>query len=89
MAVSSNNLNCESSVICLAVQSLFISNDFAASVHIWSHFLSHLLGFLFSSPENEVLMVSYCDQSLSIVRRPCVVNFLLQTTSPKKQLDRF
>ena len=32
---------------------------------------------LFSSPEHEVLMVSYCDQSLSVVRRPCVVNFLL------------
>ena len=31
----------------------------------------------FSSPEHEVLMVSYCDQSLSVVRRPCVVNFLL------------
>ena len=31
----------------------------------------------FSSPEHEVLMVSYCDESLSIVRRPCVVNFLL------------
>ena len=27
-----------------------------------------------SSPEHEVLMVSYCDQSLSVVRRPsCVV----------------
>ena len=32
---------------------------------------------IFSSPAHEVLMVSYCDQSLSIVRRPCVVNFLL------------
>ena len=32
---------------------------------------------LLSSPEHEVLMVSYCDQSLSVVRRPCVVNFLL------------
>ena len=30
--------------------------------------------FFFSSPEHEVLIVSYCDQSLSIVRRPCVVN---------------
>ena len=28
----------------------------------------------FSSPEHEVLMVSYCDQSLSVVRRAsCVV----------------
>ena len=33
--------------------------------------------FLFSSPKHEVLMVSYCDQSLSVVRRPCLVNFLL------------
>ena len=32
---------------------------------------------IFSSPEHEVLMVSYCDQSLAVVRRPCVVNFLL------------
>ena len=29
---------------------------------------------LISSPEHEVLMVSYCDQSMSVVRRPlCVV----------------
>ena len=28
----------------------------------------------FSSPEHEVLMVSYCGQSMSVVRRPsCVV----------------
>ena len=33
-------------------------------------------GYLFSSPEHEVLMVSYCDQSLSVVHL-CVVNFLL------------
>ena len=32
---------------------------------------------IFSSPEHEMLMVSYCDQSLSVVHRPCVVNFLL------------
>ena len=44
---------------------------------------------LVSSLEHEVLMVSYCDQSLSVVRRPCVVNFLLQTTSPPKRLDGF
>ena len=32
---------------------------------------------LISSPEHEVLMVSYCDQSLSVVRRPSsVVNNL-------------
>ena len=33
--------------------------------------------FVFSSPEHKVLMVSYCDQTLSVVRRPCVVHFLL------------
>ena len=26
--------------------------------------------FIFSSPEHEVLMVSYCVQSMSVVRRP-------------------
>ena len=25
---------------------------------------------IFSSPEHEVLMLSYCDQSMSVVRRP-------------------
>ena len=44
---------------------------------------------LFSSPEHEVYMVSYCDQSLSVVRRPCVVNFLLYTTSPQNGLKDF
>ena len=35
---------------------------------------------LISSPEHEVLMVSYCDQSLSVVRRPsCVVRRLSST----------
>ena len=28
---------------------------------------------IFSSPEHEVLMVSYCDQSMSVVRRPSFV----------------
>ena len=37
----------------------------------------NMCSLIFSSPEHEVLMVSYCDQSLSVVRRPCVVNFLL------------
>ena len=45
-------------------------------------------GTLFSSLEHEVLMVSYCDQSFSAVRRPCIVSFLLQMTSPKR-LDGF
>ena len=40
--------------------------------YIWS-----LKGPIFSSPEHEVLMVSYCDQSMSVVRRPSsVVNNL-------------
>ena len=30
--------------------------------------LNCLFGLVFSSPEHEVLMVSYCDQSLSVVR---------------------
>ena len=38
-----------------------------------------------SSPEHEVLMVSYCDQSMSVVRRPsCVVRrqqFVLKANS--------
>ena len=36
---------------------------------------------VFSSPEHEVLMVSYCDQSLSVVRALsafCFKRFLLQ-----------
>jgi len=31
-------------------------------------------GIIFSSPEHEVLMVSYCGQWLSVVRRPSCVN---------------
>ena len=40
---------------------------------------------IFSSPEHEVLMVSYCDQSMSVVRRAsCVVRrqqFVLKANS--------
>ena len=37
----------------------------------------NVLSIIVSSPEHEVLMVSYCDQSLSVVRRvSCVVNNL-------------
>ena len=32
-----------------------------------------ILIFFFSSPEHEVLMVSYCGQSMSVVRRPSSV----------------
>ena len=30
----------------------------------------HFMISVISSPEHEVLMVSYCDQSMSVVRRP-------------------
>jgi len=42
--------------------------------HFYFVFL-HLFCFVFSSPEHEVLMVSYCGQWLSVVRRrpSCVV----------------
>ena len=37
-------------------------------------FFSEINGQIFSSPEHEVLMVSYCDRAVSGVRRPsCVV----------------
>ena len=39
--------------------------------------LAELQVALFSSPEHKVLMVSYCDQSMSAVRRAsCVINNL-------------
>ena len=41
------------------------SLDFCISVFLFSKLLS-----FFSSPEHEVLMVSYCGQWLSVVRRP-------------------
>ena len=34
--------------------------------------------YIFSSPEHEVLMVSYCDQSMSVVRRQ---QFVLKANS--------
>ena len=37
-------------------------------------FLIHFM-YIFSSPEHEVLMVSFCDRSMSVVRRAsCVVH---------------
>ena len=52
--------------------------------------LTHVLAcldsilFLISSPEHEVLMVSYCGQSMSIVRRPsCVVRHAASTIALK------
>ena len=55
-------------------------NDTQDGGHMWlAPILPSIVSycFFFSSPEHEVLMVSYCDRSLSVVRRPCVVNFLL------------
>ena len=54
----------------------------------WKQFLLHFDAFylelsFFSSPEHEVLMVSYCDQSLSIVRALstfCFKRLLLQNS---------
>ena len=44
---------------------------------------------LVSSPEHEVLMVSYCDQSMSVVRRAsCVVINLFQKVSPPEPLGQ-
>jgi len=52
---------------------------------------------IFSSPEHKVLSVSYCDRSLSVVRRrpscvvrhPSSVNVFTQTSSPLKPLIGF
>ena len=50
----------------------------ALCIKISSDQITFLIKMLiFSSPEQEVLMVSYCNQSLSVVRRLCIVNFLL------------
>ena len=47
-------------------KSLLLQNHLPQMLEIW--FVA-LPGGLFSSPEHEVLMVSYCDQSMSVVRR--------------------
>ena len=38
--------------------------------------LFYILNLLISSPEHEVLMVSYCGQSMSVVRRAVSTNAL-------------
>jgi len=60
------------------------------------HFLAHLRmkwswwAIFFSSPEHEVVMVSYCDRPLSVVRRrPSSVNCFTETSSPLKLLIGF
>ena len=58
-------------------------------VKMSKHTLAHITGkklkdHVFSSPEHEVLMVSYCDQSLSVVRALstfCFKQLLLQNGS--------
>ena len=44
-----------------------------------------VMTLIFSSPEHEVLKVSYCDQSLSVVRpsdNNCLKNISSETTKP-------
>ena len=49
-------------------------SDFLKQTIILKSFNSWFFVQFVSSPEHEVLMVSYCDQSMSVVRRPsCVV----------------
>ena len=38
-------------------------------LHIWRHFFTCHCSYVISSPEHEVLKVSYCGQSMSILRR--------------------
>ena len=52
----------------------------------------HSLRFhsIFSSPKHKVLKVSYCDRSMSVVRRlSCAINNLLQMTTPPTPLGQF
>ena len=51
-------------------------------VHVWSinsdeRFQGHHGPLVFSSPEHEVLMVSYCDRAVSVVRRPASTFYLV------------
>ena len=70
----------------VVIRIVFVTKDFAVKLNLL--LLGDFIGpskasemdtleHLFSSPEHEVLMVSYCDQSMSVVRHPsCVVNNL-------------
>ena len=62
---------------------IWTSLKFCRTVH-WKAFM-----FFFSSPEHKVLRVSYCDRSLSVVRRAWSVNFFTWTSSPLKPLIGF
>ena len=47
-------------------------------LNIFENLQTKFYCLLFSSPEHEVLMVSYCDQSMSVVRRQ---QFVLKANS--------
>ena len=56
--------------------------------HMWYWHILLTLKSLFSSPEHNVLRMSYCDQSSSGVR-PSVREQLLKKSSPLKRANRF
>ena len=64
---------------------MFMSKKIAFSAYLSMKTAKFLDTCIFSSPEHEVLMVSYCDQSMSVVRRAsCVVRrqqFVLKANS--------
>ena len=68
-----------------------ISENVAYHLHICSGYVTQgsdlwPMGLLFfSSPEHEVLMVSYCGQSMSVVRR-AASTIALKTPTPLGQL---
>ena len=59
-----------------SVHTVFVADKKTNYTHILSRAMTRLiLVFFISSPEHEVLMVSYCGQSMSVVRRAsCGVN---------------
>jgi len=66
------------------------------SVASWCSTCFCIVLCVFSSPEHKVLVVSYCDRPLSVVRhpscvvrRPSCVNFFTETSSPLKPLIGF
>ena len=60
----------------------FFLSHLCCGHHCCSQQLENIANFIFSSPEHEVLMVSYCGQWLSVVRRraTCVVRQHLMFT---------
>ena len=57
------------------MHAVFLTMTFLVhSKHVWNELKQTFRLLFFSSPEHEVLMVSYCGQWLSVVRRvSCVV----------------